>query len=115
HCLANLGGYHEAKWRFHGVSEIQSMPEPLERLEQIRKEPLRRRFYDGTYAERSRKRVREFEANNPEKREAWRTIAKLPKKKGYHLHHWSYNPEHYEDVIPVLAKYHKKLHAFMVY
>jgi hypothetical protein len=43
-CIENLGGLHIAKWRYEGVTEIQPMPVPLERLEQIRKEPLRRRF-----------------------------------------------------------------------
>ena len=36
------------------------------------------------------------------------------KKKGFELHHWSYNNEHLEDVIELSIKDHKKLHSFVV-
>lgn len=37
------------------------------------------------------------------------------KVKGNHLHHWSYNQEHYKDVIELSVKEHNKLHRFIVY
>ena len=34
---------------------------------------------------------------------------------GSHLHHWSYNPEHFRDVIEMTVKDHSKAHRFLVY
>lgn len=34
---------------------------------------------------------------------------------GNHLHHWSYNEEHYKDVIEITPKQHAKAHRFIVY
>jgi hypothetical protein len=34
---------------------------------------------------------------------------------GNHLHHWSYNEEHWKDVIELTQKDHFKAHRFMVY
>ena len=35
--------------------------------------------------------------------------------KSNHLHHWSYNQEHYKDVIEISPKEHGKAHRFLVY
>jgi len=37
------------------------------------------------------------------------------KVKGNHLHHWSYNEEHYEDVIELSVADHNKIHRFTIY
>jgi hypothetical protein len=37
------------------------------------------------------------------------------KKDGYQSHHWSYNKEHYTDVIFLTIKEHFKLHRFIIY
>lgn len=51
----------------------------------------------------------------PEKARA-RSLSKfLPKKKGWHYHHWSYNKEHKNDVIHLPRKDHFKLHRFIEY
>lgn len=34
---------------------------------------------------------------------------------GNHLHHWSYNKEHWLDIIDVSVADHNKLHRYMVY
>jgi hypothetical protein len=34
---------------------------------------------------------------------------------GINLHHWSYNEEHYKDVIQLKTKEHTKAHRFIVY
>ena len=34
---------------------------------------------------------------------------------GNHLHHWSYNKEHYKDVIELSMLEHNKLHRYIVY
>jgi hypothetical protein len=32
-----------------------------------------------------------------------------------HLHHWSYNEEHYKDIIHISEKDHNRLHRFLTY
>lgn len=51
----------------------------------------------------------------PEKYQARIKSMYLPKKKGFVNHHWSYNPEHYKDIIILSDKDHKKLHRNMTY
>jgi len=38
-----------------------------------------------------------------------------PKVKGNHLHHWSYNEEHYKDVIELSVADHNTIHRFTTY
>lgn len=51
----------------------------------------------------------------PEKQAAKEAISKYSKKKGFQLHHWSYNKEHYRDVIELLVSEHNLLHRHMNY
>lgn len=39
----------------------------------------------------------------------------LKRKNGYHLHHWSYNSEHYKDVIELSIQEHATIHRFLIY
>lgn len=38
-----------------------------------------------------------------------------PKTKDNELHHWSYNEEHYKDVIELSVLEHGKIHRYMIY
>ena len=38
-----------------------------------------------------------------------------PNVKGNHLHHWSYNEQHYKDVIELSEKDHNTAHRFLIY
>lgn len=52
----------------------------------------------------------------PEKIKAQTKIKGSPLlDEGYNLHHWSYNEEHYLDVIKLTIKEHNKAHRFIVY
>lgn len=52
----------------------------------------------------------------PEKKLAKNKTSHMkPKTKGNHLHHWSYNEEHYKDVIELEPFLHYAIHRFMVY
>lgn len=52
----------------------------------------------------------------PEKRRAKIKMGKLKSKiKGNHLHHWSYNEEHYKDVIELSVYEHSLLHRHIIY
>lgn len=52
----------------------------------------------------------------PEKYKANSAVSHMKAStKGNHLHHWSYNKEHYKDVIEITPKQHAKAHRFIVY
>ena len=51
----------------------------------------------------------------PEKYQAKIKSQRLPCKKGNQLHHWSYNEEHYKDIIELSVSDHALLHRNMIY
>lgn len=51
----------------------------------------------------------------PEKVKAKSILGHKNKKSGYHRHHWSYNEQHYCDIIHLTLKEHFKAHRFLVY
>jgi hypothetical protein len=51
----------------------------------------------------------------PEKYKALNASQRMLKDPGNNLHHWSYNQEHWKDVIELSRKDHMKAHRFMVY
>lgn len=52
----------------------------------------------------------------PEKYKAKNASQRVPKKnKNNHNHHWSYNEEHWKDVIEVTVKLHGLIHRLMDY
>lgn len=56
-----------------------------------------------------------YKANFPEKQAAKLKCGKMHKPKGMNLHHWSYNEEHYKDVIEVTTERHYFIHRFLLY
>jgi len=50
----------------------------------------------------------------PEKHEARICSSNIVNTNG-HNHHWSYNKEHYKDVIDISEKDHAKAHRFLIY
>jgi len=52
----------------------------------------------------------------PEKIKARRRMGKMKAEvKGNHLHHWSYNEEHYKDVIELSVADHNLIHRHLIY
>lgn len=51
----------------------------------------------------------------PEKYKAKFATKKMQRINGGELHHWSYNKEHYRDIIELEKNDHKKAHRFLVY
>lgn len=51
----------------------------------------------------------------PEKTKAKNASQRMEKQKGNELHHWSYNQQHWKDVIELTRKQHAKLHRYIVY
>lgn len=56
-----------------------------------------------------------YRAKYPEKYKAKSASNKIKCDKGYNLHHWSYNKDHYKDVIELSIKEHLKAHRFLIY
>jgi len=63
----------------------------------------------------SKKRFQKFQEKYPEKVTAHKKCMNLPRKNGCQLHHWSYNEEHYKDIIELTIAEHGKYHRFMIY
>lgn len=55
-----------------------------------------------------------YKSKYPEKCKARNCSQSIPSING-HNHHWSYNKEHYKDVIDISEKDHAKAHRFIVY
>lgn len=74
-----------------------------------------RRLYTGTG--KAKKECNErYMKKYPEKYIACISSRKIsPPNKGEERHHWSYNEEHYEDLIFLNKKNHMKAHRFIVY
>ncbi len=51
----------------------------------------------------------------PERQKAKSAISKKLKSEKGNLHHWSYNKEHYFDVIDLTVREHNKAHRFLIY
>ena len=80
--------------------------EKYHRLNKNRKKPDKKNKY-----------LRDVKYKNkyPEKYKARNASQRLKKQKGYALHHWSYNENHWKDVIKLSIKDHALLHRNMIY
>jgi hypothetical protein len=99
-------------------SIIRSSPELLEKERQRHREKYHRLNYREKHKptfERKKETMKRYNEKYPEKRKAKTATDKLPRKEGYERHHWSYNKEHWKDVIEISTKDHNKAHRFMVY
>jgi hypothetical protein len=66
--------------------------------------------------ERKKESMRRYKEKYPEKIIAQSRSSSLKAKiKGNHLHHWSYNEEHYKDVIELSIEDHNTLHRCTIY
>jgi hypothetical protein len=85
--------------------------------EKIRGRDKYHRLYTGVKCppERKREIIQRYKDKYPEKRLAINKASRLPKIEGFENHHWSYNKEHWLDVISLSTSEHMKLHRYMVY
>jgi len=56
-----------------------------------------------------------FYEKYPEKEKAKNHSQHIPCVEGFNNHHWSYNEDHYKDVIQIPEELHYKLHRYIVY
>lgn len=74
-----------------------------------------RRLYVGVYRNPTDGNIK-WKAKFPEKKRAISMSAHVkPPGIGLEKHHWSYNDEHFKDVIWLTKKHHMKAHRFLVY
>lgn len=74
-----------------------------------------RRLYVGT-GKGDSSRNKKYFTKYPEKELAKKSSAKIEKPfEDAERHHWSYNEEHYDDVIWLIKKEHMKGHRFIIY
>jgi hypothetical protein len=82
----------------------------------------REKYYRLSYKDKHRptpeqKRVvmKRYTDKYPEKTFANSATQRMFREDGYELHHWSYNKEHWRDVIHITYKNHYKAHRFIIY
>lgn len=78
------------------------------------------RLYKGEHKKQSASSKRLSSENYwkkyPEKYRAAIAAQRIfPEIKGNHMHHWSYNQEHWKDVIELSMENHNKLHRYIIY
>lgn len=73
------------------------------------------RLYEGT-GKAKPDNIRRYHSLYPEKKKAYSMSGKIiSPQPGLEKHHWSYNEEHYKDLIFITKKHHMKAHRFIVY
>lgn len=74
-----------------------------------------RRLYSGKSVA-NKNRLADYHIRYPEKKKAMSRSSWLKKPfEGAEKHHWSYNDEHFKDVIWLTKKDHMKAHRFIIY
>lgn len=86
------------------------------------KERNRNKYYRLEYKEKYKQSSEVKKITNlrhreryPEKYKARLLAQRIDRKQGNHLHHWSYNKEHYCDVIELTINDHYFLHRHIIY
>ena len=65
--------------------------------------------------ESKKKSMQLYRINYPEKQLAKNASQHINNPEGMEKHHWSYNPEHYKDVLFLSKEDHNKAHRYMIY
>lgn len=99
--------------------EIKSQDE-----EWVKKEKERGRLkyhrlgYNGLHyqtPEKKKESMKKYNEKFPEKAKANNLSSNIKPKKGFQLHHWSYNIEHAKDMIELTPEDHYLLHRHIIY
>ena len=100
-------------------NEKMKDPNYAEKERARHREKYHRLNYKGKHKptyDQKKKAMDNYNAKFPEKVKARNATSHLKaKKKGNHLHHWSYNDEHFKDVIEITEKKHNLIHRYMNY
>jgi hypothetical protein len=106
----------QAKERF-----IEKLKDPVwkesERIRNLEKSRLKERKTSrkkGVYKEKYQIYL-DHKEKFPEKYKIGKMLKHYPKKSTHHLHHWSYNEEHFNDCIELTPQDHKTIHKYIIY
>lgn len=104
----------EAKER---EERLRKNPEWVEKERERGREKYNRLNYKNIKPsyENKKKHMINYRKNYPEKYKAKNSSQRISCPKGFHRHHWSYNEEHWKDVIILESKEHSDLHRFIEY
>lgn len=98
---------------------LSNDPNWVEKERDRGREKYHRLEYKGLHyptPERKKEIMQKFNAKFPEKKIAHSMAQHLtPIQKGNELHHWSYNQEHFKDVIELTPQRHASAHRFIKY
>lgn len=95
-----------------------STPEGLEKERKRHRDKYYRLGYKEIHKPSSEKRYLQTKLSRekyPEKYKATIATRTMGRQEGFHLHHWSYNEEHYKDCIEILIAEHYTAHRFLIY
>jgi hypothetical protein len=81
----------------------------------VRLKAKKYKYHLNQTTEQKSKYIDNYREKYPEKYKAKNASGKMKKSVGCNLHHWSYNEEHYKDVIEVKSELHCSYHRFMIY
>lgn len=104
----------EAKER---EERLRKNPEWVEKERERGREKYNRLNYKNIKPsyENKKKHMIRYNKIYPEKYKAKNSSQRISCPKGFHRHHWSYNEEHWKDVIILESKEHSDLHRFIEY
>lgn len=97
--------------------QLKKNPEWVEKEKERVREKYHRLNYKNikpSYENRKKGRLK-YNSLYPEKRKAKNSSQRISCPKGFHKHHWSYNEEHWKDVIILKSEEHYALHMFIEY
>lgn len=97
--------------------ELRQNNEWVEKEKQRGREKYKRLNYPLIKPSKEKKSIciKNYIEKYPEKNMAKNASQHIIKPTGYHAHHWSYNKEHYKDVIFLKAEIHYLAHRFIKY
>ncbi len=99
--------------------KLRSTPEGLEKDRKRGRDKYHKLGYKDKHKptpEKKKETMDKYRGKYPEKYHAKNATSVLkPIVKGDELHHWSYNKEHWKDVIELTPKHHAKAHRFLFY
>lgn len=101
------------------LKELNKDKDWKEKEKERQREKYYRLKYKGRFSQSSKnkkKTIEKYRKKYPEKLDAQNKSSHLKAKiKGNHLHHWSYNDEHFKDVIEVYPLDHYYIHRKTIY
>jgi hypothetical protein len=100
-------------------SILKNNPDWIEKEKTRAREKYHRLYSDGRHKptpEKKKISIQRYKEKYPEKTLAKNASYRMQKtSKENEFHHWSYNKEHYKDVIELSVKDHAKLHRYLIY